>query len=243
MARDTLLARTMVQLADNLVVDFDIVDLLTLLADRCVEILDVDAAGLMLIGPGPGDEARVVASSSEVMRVLELFELQAAEGPCFDCLRSGEPVIDGDLAIATSRWPRFAVEATAAEFRSATAVPMRLRSSVLGALNLFRREAGPMTDEDVAIAQAFADIATIAIVQHRGATEASRLNENLTHALTSRIAIEQAKGVLAERTGVGMAEAFDRLRRHARNHNLRLADLARSVIDGETPDTALDPLP
>jgi GAF domain-containing protein len=194
----------------------------------------------MLIGPG--DDAKVVASSSEVMRVLELFELQAAEGPCFDCLRSGQPVIDGDLGIAASRWPRFSVEATAAGFRSASAVPMRLRTRVLGALNLFRRKAGPMADEDVDVAQAFADIATIAIVQHHAAAEASRLNENLTHALNSRIVIEQAKGVLAERTGVAMTDAFERLRRHAREHNLRLADLARSVVSGETTEDTLDPL-
>ena len=241
MAREVLLARTMVQLADSLVADFDVVDLLTVLVDRSVEVLDVSAAGLML--SGPDGDARVVASSSDAMRVLELFELPAAEGPCFDCLRSGEPVMDGDLGASIDRWPRFAAHATAAGFRSASALPMRLRGRILGALNLFRDEPGPMSADDVVIAQAFADIATIAILQHRAATEARTLNENLTYALNSRIVIEQAKGVLAERSGVGMPEAFERLRRHARRDNLRLADLARAVIDGSVAESALDPFP
>ena len=228
----------MVELADNLVADFDVVELLTLLAGRCVDVLDVDAAGLMLLGPD--DQPRVVASSSEAMRILELFELQTEEGPCFDCLRSGEPVIDADLAASRERWPRFAVEATTAGFRSGSAVPMRLRGTVIGALNLFRAPAGPLAPDDLGVAQAFADVATITILQHRATTEASRLNENLTYALHSRIVIEQAKGVLAERTGVGMTEAFDRLRTHARNHNLKLADLAQGVVDGTTSTDNLD---
>ena len=105
MTRETVLARTMVELADNLVDDFDVVELLTTLADRCVEVLDVDAAGLMLAGPD--GELRVMASSSEAMRMLELFELQAQQGPCLDCYRTGQPVVNQDLASIDGRWPRF----------------------------------------------------------------------------------------------------------------------------------------
>lgn len=238
MARETLLARTLVELADNLVDDFDVVELLTMLAGRCVEVLDVAAAGLMLVGPD-GDP-KVVASSSEAMRVLELFELQAEEGPCFDCLQSGEPVVDGDLGESDGRWQRFAPEAVEAGFRSTSAVPMRLRDKVIGALNLFRRDAGPLTSDDVAVAQAFADVATIAILQHRASTEARRLNEQLTSALNSRVVIEQAKGVLAERASIDVSAAFDRLRAHARNHNLRLVEVARDVVEGRLTDLTLD---
>ena len=240
MPREALLAQTMVQLADNLVDDFDVVDLLTMLSDRCVEVLDVAAAGLMLIGTD--GTPHVLASSSEAMRVLELFELQANEGPCFDCLQSGVASIGEALEDSLDRWPRFAPEAIAAGFRSASAVPMRLRGEVIGALNLFRDVAGPVSADDAAIAQAFADVATIAILQHRTAAEARTLNENLTNALNSRIVIEQAKGVLAERLQVEMTVAFETLRHHARNHNLRLADLSRQLVEGAFDHGDLDPL-
>jgi GAF domain-containing protein len=159
--REALLARTLVELAETLVADFDVVELLTRLADRCVEVLGVGAAGLMLAGPD--GQLKVMASSSEAMRVLELFELQAKEGPCLDCYHSGKPVMQADLATPTTRWPRFAAETLAAGFRSVQALPMRLRGTVIGALNLFHAEAGEMPPADIEGAQALADVATIAI--------------------------------------------------------------------------------
>jgi GAF domain-containing protein len=194
-------------------------------------VLDVGAAGLMLAAPD-GD-LRVIASSSEAMRVLELFELQAAEGPCLDCYRTGEPVANQDLTAADTRWPLFAAEALDAGFRSAHALPMRLRGAVIGALNLFHHETGEMRPADLEAAQALADVATIGVLQHRVALEAQTVNTQLEHALNSRIVIEQAKGIVAERTKVGMEEAFRNLRDHARSHNLRLADVARDVISGD----------
>jgi GAF domain-containing protein len=171
MPREAMLAKTFVELADTLVADFDVVELLTLLAYRCVDVLDVDAAGLMLVAPD-GD-LRVMASSSETMRVLELFELQTKEGPCLDCYRTGQPVVNQDLATVDGRWPQFAAKALATGFHSVHALPMRLRGTVLGALNLFHVEAGAMRLTDIESAQALADVATIAILQHRAT---SRLN-------------------------------------------------------------------
>ena len=240
MPREALLAQTLVELADTLVDDFDVVELLTLLADRCVEVLGVSAAGLLLVAP-EGD-LRVMASSSEAMRVLELFELQASEGPGMDCFRTGVPVVNQDLAKASGRWPRFAPEALEAGFHSAHALPMRLRSTTLGALNLFRTEPGPMETADIVAAQAFADVASIAVLQHRAVHEAQILNEQLTHALNSRIVIEQAKGVLAERSGLDMEHAFTQMRQHARNHNLRLVAVAQDVISGDLAAESLDPV-
>ncbi len=238
MPREAMLARTLVELADTLVADFDVVDLLTLLTDRCVDVLDVEAAGLMLVAP-EGD-LRVMASSSEAMRVLELFELQSQEGPCLDCYRTGQPVVNQNLATVDARWPRFAPEALAAGFRSVHALPMRLRGAVIGALNLFHIEPGKMQQPNVDAAQLLADVATIAILQHRAAREAQVLNEQLNHALNSRIVIEQAKGMVAEREGLNMEQAFSALRGHARNHNLRLVDVAHDVIGGTLPASALD---
>ncbi len=238
MPRETLLARTFVELADTLVADFDVVELLTRLADRCVDVLDVGAAGLMLVAPD-GD-LRVMASSSEAMRILELFELQSQEGPCLDCYRTGEPVVNQDLDAVNGRWPRFAPEALAAGFHSVHALPMRLRGTVIGALNLFHIEPGEMRHADVEAAQALADVATIAILQHRAAVHAQALNEQLTLALNSRVLIEQAKGMVAERQGLNMEQAFSVLRNHARNHNIRLVDVARDVIEGRLGTSGFD---
>jgi GAF domain-containing protein len=238
MPREAMLARTLVELADTLVADFDLVDFLTLLTDGCVEVLDVGAAGLMLVAPD--GELRVMASSSEAMRLLELFELQSQEGPCLDCYRTGQPVVNQNLATVDGRWPRFAPEALAAGFHSVHALPMRLRGAVIGALNLFHINPGEMRQTDVDAAQAMADVATIAILQHRAALEAQIVNEQLNHALNTRVVIEQAKGMVAEREALSMEQAFAALRSHARNHNLRLADVAHDVIDGTLAAGALD---
>jgi uncharacterized protein (TIGR02246 family) len=237
---EALLAGTLVELADTLVEDFDVVDLPTRLADRCVEILDVDAAGIMLAAPDR--QLRVMASSSEAMRVLELFEIQAREGPCLDSHSTGQPIVNQDLATVNGRWPNFAPVALAAGFRSVHALPMRLRGTVIGALNLFRTGTGEMTAADVDVAQAFADVATIAILQHRAAMNAQVLNDQLTYALNSRIVIEQSKGMIAERLELDMEESFAVLRGHARSHNLRLVDVAEAVIAGTLAPSALDPL-
>jgi GAF domain-containing protein len=238
MTKEAQLARTLVELADTLVVNFDVIELLTVLADRCVDVLGVGAAGLMLAAPD--GELRVMASSSEAMRLLELFELQAEEGPCLDCYRTGTPVVIHDLAVGNGAWPRFAAEALAAGFRSAHALPMRLRGTVIGALNLFFSDPGEMPQVDLASAQALADVATIAILQHRASLEAQVLNEQLQNALNSRIVIEQAKGMVAEREHLNMEQAFVALRTHARNHNRRLVEVAGAVIDGSLSVSSLD---
>jgi len=217
-----------------------VVDLLILLNDRCVEALDVTAAGVMLAAPG-GD-LQVLASSSAALRAVELFELQAEEGPCVECYRTGEPVIAADLTALDRRWPRFARRAVEAGYRSADSLPMRLRGHTIGALNLFRTALGGLAAPDLTAAQALADVATIAIIQHRTAIDAHILNDQLSEALNSRVIIEQAKGKVSQASGLDVDQAFDRLRHHARNHNLRLTDLCRNIADGALNPTALDPL-
>lgn len=230
MNREATLTRTFVQLADTLVADFDVVELLTLLADRCVALLDVDAAGLMLVAPD--GRLRVMASSSDEMHVLELLELQAEEGPCLDAWHSGVVILDRHLIANRDRWPTFAPAAEAQGFQTVHAVPMRLRGVVIGALNLFHLEQGSLAAADVELARAMADIATIALLQHRASLQAQVLNDQLNQALNTRIAIEQAKGIVAERLKVDVDEAFNQLRSYARSHNRRLADVAEAVIGG-----------
>jgi GAF domain-containing protein len=232
MSRESALVNTFVDLADTLVADFDVIELLSRLTDSCVEVLNVDAAGLMLISPE--GELRVMASSSEAMRILELFEIQAQEGPCLDCYRTGEPVINQDLAATQTRWPTFTNEALEAGFKSVHALPMRLRGTIIGALNLFNISPGKMAENDIVAAQAFADVATIAVLQHRAAIEARVIKDQLNFALNSRIIIEQAKGVIAERENLDMNASFSRLRTYARENNLRLIDVAQEIIEGKT---------
>ena len=241
MTREGSLVRSLVELADTLVDDFDVVEMLTRLTDRCVTVLGVSAAGVMLASPS-GD-LRLVASSSEAMRVLELFELQTQEGPCLDAYRTGKRVGHEDLRADDSRWPQFSMAAMDAGFQSAFALPLRLRERVVGALNLFSFERQPMEEENVLVVQAFADLAAISVVQHRAATETQMINEQLAQALTSRVLIEQAKGVIFERAGVDMAEAFQLLRRYARNNNLHLTAVAQAAIDGTLDPVAWQAIP
>jgi GAF domain-containing protein len=228
-------------MADILVDDYDVIDLLTGLADRCVQLLGVSAAGVMLASP-EGD-LRLVASSSEAMRVLEVFELQAQEGPCLDAFRTGERVEHENLRPGSGRWPRFATVAVEAGFRSAFALPLRLRDMTIGALNLFHADPTPMEESDVIVARAFADLAAISVVQHRAVTESQRVNEQLSRALSSRIVIEQAKGVISERAGLDLAQAFSRLRSYARDNNRRLSEVAQAAIDGTLEPAAWAPPP
>lgn len=229
--REQALAETFVALADTLVDDYDIVELLDQLVNACVNLLGVTAAG-MLLDDQKGNLA-VVASSSEETRLLEVFQLQNDEGPCLDCVRSGVSVSCADLRDEVSRWPLFVPAALAAGFLSVTAVPLRLRDQTIGGLNLFDVAAVAVPPDDRRMAQALADVATIGILHRRSAHRSTIVAEQLQHALNSRVVIEQAKGVLAERSNMTMERAFEVLRRHARNNNLKLTDVALAVVRGE----------
>ena len=229
-SRQARLAQTFVELADTLVGDFDVVDFLHLLAIRCVELLDVAEAGLLLADLE--GNLHVMTSSSERTRLLELFQLQNEEGPCLDCYHSRTAVVSGDLEADERQWPVFAPEARAAGFSSVHALPLRLRDEIVGALNLFRAAPGRLSEADAVVAQALADVATIGILQERAVREGHVTVDQLQTALNSRIVIEQAKGMLAEKLGIDMPQAFARLRSYARDHSQRLSDVAQTVIDG-----------
>ena len=231
--REELLARTFVDVADTLVADFDVVDFLTLLSARAVELFELSEAGLLLAEPAGG--VNVAATSSHRMELLELFELQHDEGPCLDCYRTGQVIECGDLREAVERWPQFAPEALARGITSAFAVPMRLRTQVIGSLNLLRATPGALAPADLVAAQALADVATIGILHQRAATEQRLLATQLQYALDSRITVEQAKGVIAEHAHIDVEMAFTALRTYARNHNERLVDVAHAVAARTLP--------
>lgn len=230
--REQRVSRAFVSLADTLVDDYDIIDLLDRLVSYSVELLAFDAAGIMLADARA--ELRVVAASSEDAELMELLQLQADEGPCLDCYRNGSSVSVADLSKAAHRWPTFvAAVAQRGTSRSVHALPLRLRGQAIGAMSLFGHRPGSLPDADLVLGQALADVATIGILQERTIRHGETLNEQLQTALNSRVVIEQAKGALAQRSGLGMDEVFDRLRRYARGQNLRLAELARRIVAGQ----------
>jgi transcriptional regulator with GAF, ATPase, and Fis domain len=238
--REQRLAEVFVELADTLVEEFDVVDFLQTLTERCVELADTDAAGLML--DDQRGRLQLVAYTDESTRLLELFELQKAEGPCLDCFASGRVIANVDLADSRGRWPVFTEAALEVGFTVSHALPLRLRRQVVGALNLFTVERTELTDDHLAVVQGMADIATIGLLHERALRDQVVLAEQLQTALHSRIVIEQAKGVLSARAGISVADAFSRMRTHARRAGAQLTTVAEGVVGGSLGVDDLEPV-
>lgn len=226
-ARETQVLDTVASFVDRLLVDFDVVDLLTELTERCAGLLDVAAAGFVL--SDPFGKLNLLAATSSQARELELFQLQAHEGPCLDSFASGEPVSVADLRVAVTRWPRFVAAAVDAGFSSVHAVPMHAAGERLGALGLFGIRPGALTEADRLVAHTLAHIACVAILQGR-APSSSSVVPQLRSALASRVVVEQAKGFLREILGVSVEEAFTVLRGYSRDHGQHLTDVARRLM-------------
>jgi len=223
------LAEVFVEMADTLVDDFDLIEFLHMVTVRTAELVDVAAVGLLLADHH--GTLQFMAASDEQVELLELFQVQHQEGPCLDAFQTRSPVVNADLRAATAQWPKFAPRAAALGFRSVHAMPLRLRSTVIGALNLFGTDAGTLSPEDVLVVQALADVATIGLLQERAIHRAEVLTEQLQGALNSRVVIEQAKGALARAHGISVDDAFNQLRAYARNHNRKLGDVAQAILD------------
>src|SRR3954466_4034963 len=237
MVREQRLAQVFVELADTLVEEFDVVDLLQTLTERCVELVDTDAAGLLL--DDQRGNLRLIAHTHESARLLELFELQRREGPCLDCFATGNVIANIDLTTATDRWPAFTQAARDVGFGTSHAVPLRLRRQVIGALNLFTTGQRPLSDDHLAVAQGLADIATIGLLHERAARDQALLSEQLQTALHSRILIEQAKGVLSAQAGTGVGSAFSLMRTPPRRTGQPLTTVADAIIAGHLDAAAL----
>jgi hypothetical protein len=236
-SREARVLDAVVTLVDSLLDDFDVVDLLTELTEHCAELLDIASAGLLLADPRR--QLHLMAATSEAASDLELFQLQADEGPCLDCYTTGSPVSVADLPSAEARWPRFVAAATAAGFTSVHAVPMRAAGTVLGALGLFGTETGELNDADQLLAQTLAHVACVAILQEHAPTPDTVI-PRLRTALTSRVVVEQAKGFLRERLDVSVEDAFTLLRRYARGHGKHMTAVALSLVTlREDPEAIL----
>ncbi|MDX1890146.1 GAF and ANTAR domain-containing protein [Mycolicibacterium sp. 050158] len=240
MDRYERLANAFVGLADTLVADYDVIELAQQLIDDAMALLPISAAGILL-GDASGT-LHVFASSSEQSRLLELLQVEADVGPCLDAYRTGSAVLVDDLDSRAAQWPAFSQRAAEYGYRAVSALPLRLRTERVGALNLFLAEKGSLADSDLAVGQALADVATIGILHQRILSRSEVVNQQLQTALNTRLIIEQAKGVLSERGNLDMDRAFNLLRAHARRTNRRLAELARSVVDGADTIDILRPV-
>lgn len=222
---------TFVELADTLASDYEVGEFLYFLVYRCSALMAADTAGVLL--ESPTGELRLAAAVSDEMREIEDLEIALGQGPCLEAYRTGRQVIAEDLERCFDRWPAITPKLLELGMRSAYAFPLRLREDRLGALNLYRSAPGPFAADDARLAQAFADVAAIGILQERKVTAAEQRAAQLQHALDSRVIIEQAKGVLAQRHGIGPEEAFKMLRREARNKQRGIHDLAGEIVGGQ----------
>jgi GAF domain-containing protein len=227
-SRERQILDTFVTLSDTLVDDYDVVELAQVLVDQSAAVFGAASVGLLLIDRE--DSADVLASTDEDARLIDLMQLRAGEGPCVECLQTGVTVEVADTRDVEERWPAFAALAHDLGLRSATSVPMRLRSSVIGSLNIFRQTPGVIAEEDRAVVRGFADVATIGIIHQRTLAASETVSAQLEHALRSRVVIEQAKGVVAFAHDVSVDDAFSRLRAYARRNSLPLTDVARRVV-------------
>jgi GAF domain-containing protein len=237
MTREERIVATFVELADTMVEPFDVIEFLHRLVERSMELMDCAEVGLLLANAA--GSLQVMASSSERSEALELLQSRNEEGPCFECYRGSRLVFGEDLAAEADRWPTFAAAAVQNGIKSVHAIPMRVHGRTIGALNLFRAEPGRLAERDVPLGQGMADIAAVALIQERAMRETRGVVQQLQGALNSRVLIEQAKGVLAERGQVSVDAAFVSMRRYARAHNNQLSDVARDVIDGRLGAAAL----
>ena len=228
LTREGQLVDAFATLADTLVDDYDAVELLQTLVDNCRDLLDVTAAGILLADLDGNLE--VVASTSEASRLVEVMQLSAQAGPCIDCYTTGATVSVPDIRESPDKWSRFRDSAREQGFVSVFALPMRLRETTIGALNLLRAEAGELNERDVRAAQALADVATIGILHARSLRESSAVRDQLQRALNSRIIIEQAKGVISQTNDVSTDDAFNLMRQYARSHGMLLSLVAEDVV-------------
>jgi GAF domain-containing protein len=242
MAREDLLARTFVELADVWVDDLNQAHVSQMVVDRCLQLFATSAAGILL--SSVENHLRIAASSGDQMRRAQLFELQVGEGPCLDCYRTGRPVVSADLSRRRRAWPRFVPVAAAAGFRSVHAVPMRVPDRIIGTLNLFGAEVGTLSAADILAAEALAQATAFTIQRGWPSAHAEGVLDKVRLVRHDQLVIEQAKGVLAGRAGIPLDEAMKRVERYAHHHDLDLLAVCHQIVNGDLnlityPETSL----
>lgn len=228
-SREARLNTALIAAADTLITDFDVLELLHTLVERCTSIIDIDAGGLMLVD-GNG-QLQLMTSTSTTADLVEIVQLNADRGPCIDCFTTGTAVSVPNIQHTDGRWPEFQKAAMQNGFFSAHATPLKLHGRVIGTMNLFANKRGALTEHDVAVAQALSDVVTIGILQEQVVRDGNILAAQLNRALDSRILMEQAKGIVSQTVSLTMDQAFAAIRTHARNNNLTIRAVAAGIND------------
>jgi len=197
-----------------------------LLAD-CVELMGADTAGILIHLGEQGNE--LLAATSHAATALELYQSQAGRGPCVEAIETGRSVFASGADELTERWPDFGRAMTAATLTTVHAEPMRWHGRVLGGVNLFWSATKVLSRAEQELAQAFADICSLALMQLH-VDDPGTIGEQMRSALQGRVVIERAKGVLAQREDLDMGEAFARLVQLSRDSDVPLATLAQQIL-------------
>jgi GAF domain-containing protein len=199
------------------------------LTTLCAEMLDVQAAAV--VGVDMDGALELSAASEEVAELLTRFELAYEQGPAVDAFRTGTRVACTDLSTARLRWPRFAPVALDAGVRAAYGLPCFLCDEVVGVLTLYLDVPGDLGADSAELAEGLTNTVSLGMTAHRGREFAARAQQ-LQGALDSRVAIEQAKGMLAEREKITVDEAFTILRDHSRRTGSKMRHVAQDVVKG-----------
>jgi len=205
-------------------------EVLQRLADSCRRLLPATGVGVLLADDG---DLTVAVTNSELGELAERIEVETGDGPCVAALRSGALVAVPDLAAAADRYPAFAPRALEAGVGSIYGIPLSGRGEMVGVLDVVHDAPLELAAGDVAVAQMLADVGVSYIYAVRLHERSSALASQLQRALDTRVVIEQAKGILAERHGEPLSTAFERLRRHARSNSRTVREVAAQVIDGQ----------
>ncbi len=223
------LAVTFIEVTQGVTRGVESVEVFTLLTERCVKLLPVEAAGILL--KDVTGTLQVIGSSSPSAHLLDLFQIQNEEGPCLECTQSGVRVSDTDLS-AEGKWPKFSALARQEKYQAVYALPLSSRGVTIGALNLFSMQI--LDESTLEIAQTFADTATVSLLQADVVMDQQIVLRKIHIAVESRNTLEQAQGMIAERFSISPDLALENIRIAAKQSNLTLLEAAMAIVQRDS---------
>jgi len=222
-----LFLQTLSRFAVVLPARYDLEAALSELTESVTAVLGLAGSGVTMAEDG---RLRFVTAVNQVSGDLERSQQEQQAGPCRDTYQTGEVVRVADVRAESTRWPEFSAIATRLSVAGVAGIPMHLDDTIIGALNLYSREPRQWSDVDIAVAGVLADVATSYVVNVSKLRQQEQLSEQLQEALESRIVIEQAKGITAYKNAVTIDQAYQLMRRHARNNNASLRQVAEAIV-------------
>jgi GAF domain-containing protein len=212
--------------------DYDVGTVLDELGEQARTVLGLQGAGVTLLVREGTSQTKYITATDPATFAVEAAQDDLEQGACIESISLGHPVTADDITDFADRWPDYTPVVLDAGFRAVAGIPMVAAGRVVGALNAYRAEPGAWSRHDVETASVFASVATAYIANAAAYRDQAALSSQLQRALDSRVLIEQAKGVLAERNGVTLQQAFEAMRAHARAQRVRVEEVATAVLSG-----------